>query len=273
MSDKLQKVLAARGLGSRREMERWIVAGRVAVNGGKATLGRRVSSGDRIAVDGRQIDQPKPQPVRVLVANKRAGVIVSRHDPEGRTTIFDDLPRLRSGRWIAVGRLDLQTTGLILVTNDGAFAHRLSHPSTGLDREYAVRVRGQLADDDLQTLRHGVVVDGRRESFSDIQYYDGQGENHWYHVVLMEGRNREVRQLFASVGAAVTRLKRVRYGPVALPPWLPRGSWQEMGNRDLQRLRKILGLPPSRKRGRGGQAGRTPRPNERTLLIPYPRLH
>lgn len=267
MSDKLQKVLAARGLGSRREMERWIVAGRVNVNGSQASLGQRVMPSDRIAVDGRPFEQPKPQPVRVLVANKRAGVIVSRNDPEGRATVFDDLPPLRSGRWIAVGRLDLQTIGLILFTNDGTLAHRLAHPSTGLDREYAVRIRGRLAESALQTLKNGVVVNGRRESFSDIQYYDGQGDNHWYHAVLMEGRNREVRQMFAAVGATVTRLKRVRYGPVALPPWLPRGTWQEMGNVDLKRLHKILGLPASNKRSKAHH-----RRHERTMLIPYPHL-
>ena len=267
MSDKLQKVLAARGLGSRREMERWILAGRIDVNGSKATLGQRVLPSDRIAVDGRPFEPPKPQPARVLVANKRAGVIVSRNDPEGRTTVFDDLPPLRSGRWIAVGRLDLQTIGLILFTNDGTLANRLAHPSTGLDREYAVRIRGRLAESALQTLKDGVVVNGRREAFSDIQYYDGQGDNHWYHAVLMEGRNREVREMFAAVGTTVTRLKRVRYGPVALPPWLPRGTWQEMGSVDLKHLHKILGLPASNQRGKANR-----RRHERTMLIPYPRL-
>ena len=267
MGDKLQKVLAERGVGSRREMERWIAAGRVVVNGSTASIGQRIEAADRIDVDGRTLVRPKPQPLRLLVANKRAGVIVSRKDPQGRASLFDDLPPLRGGRWIAVGRLDLQTTGLILLTNDGTLAHRLTHPSTGIDREYAVRVNGKLADNALKRLQEGIVVDGRREGFSDVRYYDGQGDNHWYHAVLMEGRNREVRQLFARAGVTVTRLKRVRYGPVVLPPWLPRGTWQEMGRRDLARLRKILGLPAANKAG-GRRAGS----HERTMLIPFPRL-
>lgn len=267
MDDKLQKVLADRGLGSRREMERWISAGRIVVNGSPACIGQRVAASDRIAVDGRPLDRPKSQPIRLLVANKRAGVLVSRKDPQGRASVFDALPPLRSGRWIAVGRLDLQTTGLILFTNDGAFAHRLAHPSTGIDREYAVRVNGRLTEDALRKLKDGILVDGHRQCFSDVRYYDGQGGNHWYHVVLMEGRNREVRQLFASVGTVVTRLKRVRYGPVVLPPWLPRGTCQEMGVRDLSRLCRILGLPAPRQRTRRRSAAQ-----ERTMLIPYPRL-
>ncbi len=265
MSEKLQKVLAARGLGSRREMERWIASGRVVVNDRVATLGERVEGEDEIAVDGRKLATHGPTSCRVLVANKRAGVIVSRKDPDGRTTIFDDLPTLGNGRWIAVGRLDLQTTGLLLLTNDGTLANKLSHPSTGIDREYAVRVRSKLDDRALAQLGSGVLLDGRRESFTDIRYYDGRGDNHWYHVVLMEGRNREVRQLFASQGATVTRLKRVRYGPVILPPWLPRGTWEEMGDRDLAELHSIVGARLRERRPRNRSSGRS-------MLIPYPKL-
>lgn len=265
MSEKLQKVLADRGLGSRREMERWIAAGRVVVNDCVATLGARVESEDEIAVDGRKLTPRRAHVCRVLVANKRTGVIVSRKDPEGRTTIFDDLPSLGSGRWIAVGRLDIQTTGLLLLTNDGALANKLAHPSTGIDREYAVRVKSKLDDAALARLRTGVLVDGRRESFADIRYYAGRGDNHWYHVVLMEGRNREVRQLIASQGNTVTRLKRVRYGPVILPPWLPRGAWEEMGERDLAKLHAILGLKLRERRQRNRSSGRS-------MLIPYPKL-
>ena len=265
MSEKLQKVLADQGLGSRREMERWITAGRIAVNDHVATIGDRVEGTDRIAVDGRPLARGRPRRSRVLVANKRAGVIVSRQDPGSRPTVFDQLPPLGNGRWITVGRLDIQTTGLLLLTNDGALAHKLAHPSTGIDREYAVRVKGRLDDAALAALRTGVPVDGRRESFSDIRYYAGRGDNHWYHVVLMEGRNREVRQLFASQGAAVTRLKRVRYGPVILPPWLPRGAWEEMGSRDLAKLRSILGLRVRERRERDLSSGRS-------MLIPYPKL-
>ena len=267
MTEKLHKALADRGLGSRREMERWIASGRVTVNGRPAHVGERVEANDEITVDGRKLRGAKPSVPRLLVANKRAGVIVSRNDPRERPSVFDDLPPLRSGRWIAVGRLDYQTTGLLLLTNDGELANTLMHPRTGIDREYAVRVDAKLSDAALKRLGEGAGAEAgetRRDSFSDIRYYDGHGANHWYHVVLMEGRNREVRELFASVGATVTRLKRVRYGPVILPPWLPRGAWEEMGARDLGRLRRILGLP------RGTRPKRTP--NARSMLIPYPRL-
>lgn len=264
MTEKLQKVLAGHGFGSRRQMERWIAAGRVTVNGHLAQIGARVDETDGIVVDGRKVAKASGPGCRVIAFNKRAGVIVSRRDPAGRPTVFEDLPGLRTGRWISVGRLDLQTTGLLLLTNDGDLAHRLSHPSTGIDREYAVRVAGRLDDDALERLRNGVDVDGRIESFSDIRYYDGAGANHWYHVVLMEGRNREVRDLFASQGATVNRLKRVRYGPVILPAWLPRGAWEEMGVDDVAQLRATVGLAP----------GRPPRRKQpsRSMLIPYPSL-
>ncbi len=265
MAERLHKTLAARGFGSRREMERWIAAGRVTVNGRVAAVGEQVAPGDEIVVDGRRLRAAAPTSCRVLVANKRAGTIVSRADPRNRRSVFDDLPPLRDGRWIAVGRLDYQTTGLLLFANDGELANKLMHPSSGIDREYAVRVRGKLDEDALRRLTAGVLRDGRRESFSDIRYYDGQGANHWYHVVLMEGRNHEVRALFASEGIAVTRLKRVRYGPVVLPPWLPRGAWEEMGGHDLRRLRRILGLPTPARDSRA-------RPRARSMLIPFPRM-
>ena len=304
MTEKLQKVLADHGLGSRREMERWIAAGRVTVNGQVARIGARVDHTDDLVVDGRKIAGASGASCRVIALNKRAGGIVSRRDPQGRPSVFEDLPRLRTGRWISVGRLDIQTTGLLLFTNDGDLAHRLSHPSTGIDREYAVRVDGVLDDDALKRLRSGVDLDGRVESphgsnaaarfahsgdgsvrgrrgragggsgarrtvpdpalgrFSDIRYYDGSGTNHWYHVVLMEGRNREVRDLFASQGVTVNRLKRVRYGPVILPAWLPRGAWEEMGADDVAQLRTIIGLAP-------GKPVRRKQPS-RSMLIPYP---
>ena len=264
MTEKLQKVLADHGFGSRRQMERWIAAGRVTVNGRVAGIGARVDDADDIAVDRRKVARASIASCRVIALNKRAGVIVSRRDPEGRPTVFEDLPALRTGRWISVGRLDLQTTGLLLLTTDGDLAHRLSHPSTGIDREYAVRVAGVLDDDSLGRLRSGVEVDGRIESFSDIRYYDGASTNHWYHVVLMEGRNREVRDLFASQGVAVNRLKRVRYGPAILPAWLPRGAWEEMGAADVAQLRATVGLAP-------GKPTRRKQPS-RSMLIPYPRV-
>ena len=289
MTEKLHKVLAERGLGSRRQMERWIAGGRVTVNGRVAGIGARVDSTDDIVVDGRKVAKASAASCRVIALNKRAGVIVSRRDPQGRPTAFDDLPGLRTGRWMSIGRLDLQTTGLLLVTNDGDLAHRLSHPSTGIDREYAVRVDGALDDEALQRLKNGVDLDGRRGwaeggldaqrkakarpsdavgpalgRFSDIRYYDGTGTNHWYHVVLMEGRNREVRDLFASQGVTVNRLKRVRYGPVILPAWLPRGAWEEMGADDVAQLRAVIGLAPGKPTRR--------KQRSRSMLIPYPSL-
>ena len=264
MTEKLQKALADRGFGSRRQMERWIAAGRVAVNGRIAQIGARVDASDDIVVDGRKAAKSPAANCRVIVLNKRAGVIVSRRDPEGRSSVFEDLPRLRTGRWISVGRLDLQTSGLLLFTNDGGLAHRLSHPSTGIDREYAVRATGLLDEKALARLKTGVDVDGHIESFTDIRYYDGSGSNHWYHVVLMEGRNREVRDLFASQEVAVSRLKRVRYGPVILPAWLPRGAWEEMGSDDVAQLRSIVGLAPDKRKGR--------KQPSRTMLIAYPRV-
>lgn len=273
MSEKLQKVLADRGLGSRRAMEKWIAAGRVGINGRAAKLGDRVEPHDEVSVDGRKLDRGPAARTRVLVLNKRAGIIVSRHDPERRASVFDELPSLRTGRWISVGRLDIQTTGLLLLTNNGALANRLMHPSTGIDREYAVRVNGTLEPEAEAALRAGVTVGGRTESFSDIRYYDGRGTNHWYHVVLMEGRNREVRELFATQGLKVTRLKRVRYGPVILPPWLPRGAWEEMRVDDVVELQRIVGVGEQGQPSKKGQSrARSDRTKGRSMLIPYPEL-
>ncbi len=265
-TQKLQKVLAALGYGSRRSLEQWIAAGRVTVNGEPAHVGQRVGHADVIVLDGRRVAQRAGEPGRVIVLNKRAGVVCSRHDPEGRRTVFDDLPALRQGRWVSVGRLDLQSTGVLVLTTDGELAHRMMHPSTGLDREYAVRVDGRLDDPELQALVGGVVVDGETCRFSDVRYYDGSGRNHWYHVVLMEGRNREVRKLFESVGVTVSRLKRVRYGPIVLPSRVKRGMFAELGQSDLAALYGLLKLPftPARGRARRGRS--------ESLLLPYPPL-
>lgn len=253
-------------------MERWIAAGRVTVNDEPAHTGQRVGAGDAVAVDGKPVAAAPREGCRVLALNKRAGVICTRHDPEGRPTVFDDLPPLRGGRWISIGRLDVQTSGLLLITNDGTLAHRMMHPSTGLDREYAVRVGGRLDDDTLARLRDGVMVDGELLHFSDIQYYNGSGTNHWYHVVLLEGRNREVRRLFESVGLSVSRLKRVRYGPVMLPSTLRIGQHRELGEGDLKTLYGLLKLPlvlPKAARRPRRQAARE---REQSLLLPYPEL-
>ena len=265
MSDKLQKILASHGLGSRREMEKWIVAGRVDVNGHTAKIGERVDETDRVAVDGRRLVFRGAQLPRVLVMNKREGVICTRRDPQGRVTVFDALPGIRQGRWLSVGRLDFNSSGLLMLTNDGELAHRLTHPVTGIDREYAVRVDGTLPREAIDSLLAGVDIDGETRRFSDLRYYNGRGGNHWYHVVLMEGRNHEVRNLFLSQGRRVSRLKRVRYGPVVLPSWLRRGQYSEMGAADLATLYGLLHLP----------IAHLPAPRKapsRSLLIPYPEL-
>jgi 23S rRNA pseudouridine2605 synthase len=206
---------------------------------------------------------------QVLVLNKAAGLVCSRRDPEGRSTIFEQLPRLQGGRWITVGRLDIQTTGLLLVTNDGALAHRMMHPSTGLDREYAVRVNKKLEDREIAALKAGVEIDGETMRFSDIRFYNGSESNFWYHVALLEGRNREVRRLFDSAGCTVSRLKRVRYGPVILPSWLTVGHWASMDTDDLKALYKMLGLT----RARGSlQKVKRSKVAKTSCLIPYPKL-
>lgn len=272
---KLQKLLADAGLGSRRELERWIASGRVSVNGIKATLGDRVNGTERIDVDGKALGaraRSTGSHARVLLLNKSEGVICTRRDPEGRKTVFADVPTLRGGRWISVGRLDVATTGLLLLTNDGELANRMMHPSTGLDREYAVRTDVVLEDDQLAALKQGIESEGDTLRFADIRYFDGRGANHWYHVVLLEGKNHEVRRLFASVGAEVRRLKRVRYGPVLLPSWLRRGQRFELNNADVAALYKTLGLdvdlPPERPGRRNDRRGMA----DRSVLIPYPEL-
>lgn len=258
-------------------MERWIADGRIRVNGEDAHIGQRVGPADAVEVDGKPVGRQPAGGCRVLVINKRAGVICTRRDPEGRPTVFDDLPPLGAGRWISVGRLDVQTSGLLLMTNDGALAHRMMHPSTGLDREYAVRVGGRLSDAQLDMLKTGVVVEGERLRFSDIRYFDGSGNNHWYHVVLLEGRNREVRRLFEHAGLTVSRLKRVRYGPVVLPSTLRGGQRREMNDADLRALYALLKLPlvepAARGRGRGRGRGRDATPKARaSMLLAYPEL-
>ena len=268
-TEKLQKVLADRGLGSRRELEKWISGGRVTVNGEVAHLGQRVSVTDRIEVDGKRLRSGKSRDQEIVVINKSAGVVCTRQDPEGRPTIFDELPTLKGSRWVAVGRLDLQTTGLMLVTTDGELANRLMHPSTGLDREYAVRINQRLDEETLAHLCNGVEIDGEWLKFSDIQFYDGTDNNSWYHVVLMEGKNREVRRLFESVGCVVSRLKRVRYGPVILPSWLRVGQWASMNNEDMKTMYKLLGL---RYRVKSSGQQRRNRVAKTTCLLPYPKL-
>ncbi|MBD3670609.1 MAG: 23S rRNA pseudouridine(2605) synthase RluB [Gammaproteobacteria bacterium] len=244
MSEKLQKVLARAGLGSRREMETWIDAGRVSVNGERAHLGMRVEENDKVRVDGSLLRQQAIQPsrLRMLIYHKPSGEICSRNDPEGRPTIFDHLPKLRNDRWVAVGRLDFNTSGLMLITNDGEVANRLMHPSQEFEREYAVRVKGQVHDAMLDSLRSGIELEDGPAKFERIVDAGGEGVNHWYHVVIKEGRNREVRRMWESQDIVVSRLIRVRFGPVVLPRNLPHGRWREVEGKELKQLLFNLGM-------------------------------
>ena len=240
---KLQKVLANLGLGSRRKMERWIEEGRVTVDGIVATLGDRVHAGQALRLDGKPLEVDAAEQVRVLLYHKPVREVCSRDDPEGRKTVFERLPKLKSGRWISVGRLDFNTSGVLLFTTDGALANALMHPSSAIEREYLVRVMGRVDEPMLERLKDGVELDDGPARFSDIQEGGGDGINRFFYVVLMEGRNREVRRLWESQGTAVSRLKRVRYGEVFLPSKLKKGQWLELPQRDVDVIYQMAGLP------------------------------
>jgi len=234
---RLQKLLAQAGFGSRREIEQWIESGRITINGTPAPLGNRARASDRIFLDGQLLTlRSVHSERRVLLYHKPEGELVSRHDPEGRPTVFARLPRLTQGKWQSVGRLDMNTSGVLLFTNDGELTHRLTHPSFGLEREYAVRVLGGLSDEEMDQLRQGVTLDDGLASFDLIQEAGGEGANRWYHVTLREGRNREVRRLIEAVGKRVSRLIRVRYGTIRLPARLRAGHWQELAEVELDAL-------------------------------------
>lgn len=241
--EKLQKVLARSGLGSRREMERWIEAGRVSVDGKVAKLGDRVEAKARISVDGKPLDSAPAEATRCILYHKPTGEVCTRDDPEGRRTVFERLPRLKSGRWISIGRLDFNTSGLLLFTTDGELAHKLMHPSSNIEREYMVRVMGDVQPKNLDAMLKGVVLDDGMARFTDIQEGAGDGINRWYYVVLMEGRNREVRRLWESQGLTVSRLKRVRYGEVFIPSKVKQGQWVEMERKEVKSLYRMAGLP------------------------------
>src|SRR5690554_4643792 len=245
--EKLQKVLARLGLGSRRDIEGWISAGRLKVNGEVATLGQRIEPTDSILLDDRPVRVEEAAQVvrRVLIYNKPDGEVCTRSDPERRPTVFDRLPRLQSGRWINIGRLDINTTGLLMFTTDGELANRLMHPSYEMDREYAVRVRGDVTEEIIENLKNGVMLEDGPAKFTDIQEAPGgEGFNHWYHVVVMEGRNREVRRLWESQGLVVSRLKRVRFGPVFLNSDITMGRWRELTQAEVDILSDEVGLKP-----------------------------
>ncbi len=251
--ERLQKLLANAGLGSRREIERWIEAGRVRLNGEIAKLGDRANPEDKIHIDKRLIHVPGIGSVerKVILYNKPEGELVTRSDPEGRPTVFQQLPKLKSGRWIAVGRLDINSSGLLLFTTDGELANRLMHPSRAIEREYAVRVLGEVTNDHLQQLVTGVELEDGRARFEDIVESGGEGANRWFHVVIMEGRNREIRRMWDAVGAKVNRLKRVRFGPIMLDKRLLVGRTRELEPKELTQLLELAGLEEEKKAKKG----------------------
>ena len=241
--ERLHKLLAQSGIGSRREMEELIAAGRVSVNGETAQTGQSASPGDRIKVNGKLVQLKFSNRLpRVIIYHKPEGEIVSRDDPEHRPSVFTSLPRLSGGRWVAVGRLDFNPSGLLLFTTSGDLANRLMHPRYNLVREYAVRVLGEVSLEARQRLLEGVELEDGVAQFATFQEAGGDGANHWYRVSLFEGRNREVRRMFEAVGVVVSRLMRVRYGPFVLPPSLKRGKVAEVGDADVRKLVADFGM-------------------------------
>ncbi|MBI1174768.1 MAG: pseudouridine synthase [Sideroxydans sp.] len=264
--ERLQKVLAQAGVGSRREMEEWISAGRVTVNGEVATLGMRVVAGDLIRADKRTVHvktlgQNLP---RILLYHKQEGEIVSRDDPEKRASVFDKLPRLKGQKWIAIGRLDFNTSGLLIFTTSGDLANHLMHPRFEVEREYAVRVQGEMTPEQMKMMtRQGIELEDGPVKFEKLTDEGGEGFNHWYRLILKEGRNRIVRRTFEALGLTVSRLMRVRFGIVNLPPRLKRGMMAELGEGEINQVLEWAGLAkpvaetaPQPERGRGGLAGK-----------------
>lgn len=243
-STRLHKALAQAGVGSRREIEEWIRAGRVSVSGLPAQIGQKVSAADKVRVNGKLVTLRMQQRVpRVLLYHKPEGEIVSRNDPQGRPSVFERLPRLRGSRWVAVGRLDVNTSGLIVFTTGGELANRLMHPRYGLEREYAVRLVGELTAEQRDRLLAGMALEDGMARFGSVADKGGEGTNHWYHVTIGEGRNREVRRIFEALGLTVSRLMRIRYGPIRLPPRLKRGMSMELASKDVRALETVLSAP------------------------------
>lgn len=254
-AERIQKLLAQAGVGSRRQVEGWIQAGRLTVNGAAAELGQKLAAGDTVRLDGHpiRVDLGAGVPRRVLLYRKPAGQVVSRRDPQGRDTVFRHLPRLKQGRWVPVGRLDVNTSGLLILTTDGELAKRLMHPSYGIEREYAVRVFGEVTPEILARLRTGVALDDGPARFERIDKVGGTQRNQWFHVVLTEGRTRLVRRLWASQGLTVSRLIRVRYGVCVIPTGTKVGRGYELSPEEMEPLLQLVGLHrrrAARKRGR-----------------------
>lgn len=242
MTERVQKLLASMGIASRREIESWIKQGRIKMNGKLVVLGDRAGSEDKIQIDGRRVHFKgmEHNKRRVLVYHKKIGEICTRSDPEGRPTVFSNLPKLTKGRWVAIGRLDINTSGLLLFTTDGGFANKLMHPSSEVPREYAVRVRGEVSDEMIRNMVDGVLLDDGLASFNDVVRSGGESQNQWYHVVLLEGKNREVRRLWESQGLSVSRLKRVRYGTIVLTQKVRQGKTLELNAKEIKSLDDIL---------------------------------
>lgn len=245
--ERIQKVLARGGLASRREIERWLAEGRIRVNGQLAVPGLRLKAGDFLQVNERVVHWEKftQQKTRVLLYHKPIGEVVTRRDPEGRPTVFVRFPELLTGRWLTVGRLDINTSGLLLVTNNGELANRLMHPSSDVEREYAVRILGNVSDALLARLTAGVELDDGFAKFNEIHFSGGEGANKWYYVTVSEGRNRLVRRLWESQQVVVSRLMRVRYGPVVLPEYLKSGSYYELSDKELDLVFEFAGMKPA----------------------------
>lgn len=268
VAPKLHKVMADAGFGSRREMEELIVAGRVSVNGVPAHIGQRVMPNDQVRVNGKLVQRKSPgRPPRVLLYHKPPGEIVSHDDPGERNSVFERLPKVKGSKWLAIGRLDFNTEGLLIFTTSGDLANRMMHPRYGVEREYAVRVIGELTAEQRQALLSGVQLEDGAAAFSTCEFAGGEGVNHWYRVTLAEGRNREVRRMFEAVGLTVSRLIRTRFGEVALPRNLRRGRWEELEPQVVLALMIQLGILRNgesggrggkRAEGRGGRGGNRP---------------
>jgi 23S rRNA pseudouridine2605 synthase len=259
-SDRVQKRLAAAGVGSRRAVDQWVAEGRVRVNGRVAAAGTRIRDGDRVRIDGRRVFVPPAATCRLLLYHKPPGEVTTRRDPEGRRTVFESLPRLRSERWVSVGRLDINTSGLMLFATHGELAHRLMHPRYRMEREYAVRILGRVEEDAIRRLQRGVDLDDGPARFLSVREEGGEGANRWYRVVLEEGRNREVHRLWESQGVRVSRLIRVRVGPVRLPSVLRSGTFMDVPERERAALFEAVALedpgPPAAVRRRAPPRGR-----------------